>query len=191
MAGFGGHRRIHTPRIEVLAEHLPVVVEFIESPAKVEELLPALTEMVTDGLIEVQETTVMKAGIGESKGTEPGEHVRRQGPARMMRVFIGEADRWHGEPLYEAIVKRLRELEISGATVYRGIMGYGAKGHTHKEDFWHLSKDVPVMLTVIDSAEKLSEAAIALESMIADGLIVFSDVEIVRLGNPHATSQPR
>ena len=59
MAGFGGHHVLHTPRIEVLAEHLPIIVEFIESAEKLEELLPALQEMVTDGLIEVQDTTIL------------------------------------------------------------------------------------------------------------------------------------
>jgi PII-like signaling protein len=61
MAGFGGHHVLHTPRIEVLAEHLPILVEFVESPQKVEELMPALTELVTDGMIEVQDTTVVKS----------------------------------------------------------------------------------------------------------------------------------
>lgn len=60
MAGFGGHHVMHTPRIEVLAEHLPILVEFVESPAKVEELLPDLRELVTDGMIEIQDTTVIK-----------------------------------------------------------------------------------------------------------------------------------
>ena len=61
MAGFGGHHVLHTPRIELLAEHLPILVEFVESAAKVDELMPALCELVTDGMIEVQDTTVIKA----------------------------------------------------------------------------------------------------------------------------------
>lgn len=61
LAGFGGHHVVHTPRIEVLAEHLPILVEFVEAPQKVEELLPALADLVTDGMIEVQDTTVVKA----------------------------------------------------------------------------------------------------------------------------------
>ena len=68
MAGFGGHHVLHTPRIELLAEHLPILVEFVESPAKVEELLPLLTEMVTDGLIEVQDTVVVRAPLRPPSG---------------------------------------------------------------------------------------------------------------------------
>jgi uncharacterized protein len=63
MAGFGGHHVLHTPRIELLAEHLPILVEFVESPGKVEELLPALAELVKDGLIEVQDTTVIRSPV--------------------------------------------------------------------------------------------------------------------------------
>jgi hypothetical protein len=72
-------------------------------------------------------------------------------------------------------------LEIAGATVYRGILGYGAKGHEHKRSFWHPMRDLPVMITVIDTEAKIAEAAAAIEAMLEDGLIVTSDVEMVRL----------
>jgi hypothetical protein len=98
-----------------------------------------------------------------------------------MRVFLGEADRWKEEPLYDAIVKRLRMMDISGATVYRGILGYGAKGHTHKQSFLHLSRDMPTIISVVDSAARIAEAAVAVEEMLEDGLIVVSDVEMTRL----------
>jgi len=180
-SGFGGHQTLHTPKIEVLAEHLPVRIEFVETAEKVEEVLPTLYEMVTDGLIEVQDTTVVKLSRPATEA-EPGPpHERRAGPAKSLRVFLGEADKWHGEPLYEAIVKKLRMLEIAGATVYRGILGYGAKGHEHKRSFWHPMRDLPVMISVIDTAPKIAEAAAAIESMLDDGMIVTSDVEMVRL----------
>ena len=99
----------------------------------------------------------------------------------MMRVFLGEADRWHDEPLYDAIVKRLRMMEIAGATVYRGILGYGAKGHQLKASFFHPMRDLPIMVSVIDTAEKIAAAAEAIEGMLEDGLIVTSDAEMVRL----------
>lgn len=181
LAGFGAHHVMHTPKVEALSEHLPVRIEFVETAEKVDELLPTLYDMVTDGLIEIHDTTVVKIA-GKDKGPEPKQpHTRKQGPARLMRIFIGEADKWHGEPLYDAIVKRLRMMEIDGATVYRGILGYGAKGHTHKQSFWHVSRDLPIMIALVDTAAKLAEAAGVLEEMIEDGLIVISDVEIVRL----------
>jgi PII-like signaling protein len=181
MAGFGSHRLMHTRKIEVLAEHLPMIVEFVESAEKVDELLPTLYEMVTDGLIEVQDTNVVKMAKKEKKAEPAQPHERRTGPAKVMRVFLGEADRWKEEPLFEAIVKRLRMMEVSGATVYRGILGYGAKGHTHKQSFLHLSRDLPVVISVVDTATKIAEAAAVVEGMLEDGLIVISDVEMTRL----------
>ncbi len=180
-SGFGSHQMLHTPRVEVLAQHLPIRIEFVESPEKVEEVLPTLYEMVSDGLIEVQDTTVVKHARKMPKPEPHLPHERKEGKAKLLRVFIGEADKWHGEPLYDAIVKKLRMLDIAGATVYRGILGYGAKGHQHKQSFFHVSRDMPIMLSVIDSAEKISTAAEAIEEMLEDGLIVISDADIVRL----------
>jgi PII-like signaling protein len=180
-SGFGSHQMLHTPKVEVLAEHLPIRIEFVDTPEKVEEVLPTLYEMVSDGLIEVQDTNVVKNARKLPKPEPKLPHERKDGPAKMLRVFIGEADKWHDEPLYDAIVKRLRMLEIAGATVYRGILGYGAKGHQHKKSFFHVSRDMPIMLSVIDSPEKITAAAAAVEDMLEDGLIVISDAEIVRL----------
>jgi PII-like signaling protein len=180
-AGFGAHKVLHTPKMEALAEHLPVRVEFIDSAEKVEEILPTLYDMVTDGLIEIQDTSIVKVAMKDKRQSEAKAHTRQAGKAKLMRIFLGEADRWQDEPLYDAIVKQLRMMEIGGATVYRGIDGYGAKGHSHKKSFFHISRDLPVMISVIESEEKLSPAAAAVEGMLEDGLIVISDVDIVRL----------
>jgi len=195
-SGFGSHQQLHTPKIEVLAQHQPIRIEFVDTPEKVEELLPTLYAMVSDGLIEVQDTNVVKHARKSPKPEPRLPHMRRDGPARLLRVFIGEADKWHDEPLYDAIVKKLRMLDIAGATVYRGILGYGAKGHQHKQSFFHVSRDMPIMVSVIDSAEKISTAAAAIEGMLEDGLIVISDAAIVRLVRSHteasdATSSKR
>src|SRR6476469_7548803 len=113
-AGFGGHNVLHTPKMEALAEHLPIRVEFIDSAEKVEEVLPTLYDMVIDGLIEVQDTNVMKVAMKEKRQAESRPaHTREAGKAKLMRIFLGEADRWHEEPLYDAIVKQLRMMEIA------------------------------------------------------------------------------
>jgi PII-like signaling protein len=197
-SGFGSHQMLHTPKVEVLADHLPIRIEFVESPEKVEEVLPTLYEMVSDGLIEVQDTNVVKNARKLPKPEPKLPHERKQGPAKLLRVFLGEADKWHAEPLYDAIVKKLRMLDIAGVTVYRGILGYGAKGHQHKKSFFHVSRDMPIMLSAIDTADKITAAADAVEAMLEDGLIVISDVEMVRLvrsskigEGPDATSSTR
>src|SRR5271157_2207197 len=180
-SGFGSHQMLHTPKIEVLAQHLPIRIEFVDSPEKVEEVLPTLYEMVSDGLIEVQDTNVVKHARKLPKPDPKLLHECKQGPAKLLRVFLGEADKWHDQPLYDAIVKKLRMLDIAGATVYRGILGYGAKGHQHKRSVFHPMRDMPIMLSVIDSPDKIVAAAEAIEGMLEDGLIVISDADIVRL----------
>ncbi|HUA59522.1 MAG TPA: DUF190 domain-containing protein [Verrucomicrobiae bacterium] len=181
VAGFGAHRVMHTNKIEVLAEHLPIRIEFIESEEKVNELMPTLYEMVTDGVIEVQDTHVVKAANKDLPAEPRPPRAELKGTARLMRIFMGESDKWQGEPLYEAMVKRLRLMDIAGATVYRGILGYGVKGHTHKSGLLPFSRDLPVMISVVDTEDKLRPAIEAVESMMQDGVIVLSDVDVIRL----------
>jgi len=181
MAGFGAHHEMHTTKIEVLTQHLPIRIEFIESAEKVDELMPTLYDMVTDGVIEVHDTHVVKVANKDRKAPPKGPHTEMRGKARLMRIYMGESDRWQGEPLHEAILKRLRLMDIAGATVYRGILGYGAKGHTHKEGRLPFSHDLPVMISVVDAEEKLTKALDDIESMMQDGIIVLSDVDVIRL----------
>jgi PII-like signaling protein len=177
---FGDRKLIHRADAPETPEYA-YRIEFVEGAARVDEVLPTLYEMVVDGMIEVQDTTVIK-DVNQSKpAQDPGALVRRQGKAKMMRVFLGERDKWHGEPLYDAIVKRLRMMDIAGATVYRGILGYGAKGEPHRRHLLHISEDLPIMMSVIDSESKIAEAALAIEEMLGDGLIAVSDVDVVRL----------
>jgi PII-like signaling protein len=180
-SGFGSHQMLHTHKVEELTQPLPIRIEFVETPEKVEEVLPTLYEMVTDGLIEVQDTTVVKLAHKSTRPEPRLPHERRQETAKLLRVFIGEADKWHDEPLYDAIVKKLRMMDMAGATVYRGVLGYGAKGHQHKRSFFHVSRDMPIMMSVVDSPGKIAVAADAIEGMLEDGLIVISDVDMVRL----------
>lgn len=180
-SGFGTHQMMHTPKVEVLAQHLPIRIEFVETAGKVDEVLPTLYEMVSDGLIEVQDTTVVKFARKSPQPEPKLPHQHQQAPARLLRVFIGEADKWRGDPLYDAIVKKLRMLDIAGATVYRGILGYGAKGQSHKRSVFHPMRDLPIMISVIDSPDKIATAAEAIAEMLEDGLIVTSGVEMVRL----------
>lgn len=181
LAGFGPHQVMHTTKIEVLTRHMPIRIEFIESAQKIDELLPTLYDMVTDGVIEVQDTEIIKAARQEHATEAKLPHTELKGKARMMRIYLGESDLWKGEPLYDAIVKKLRMMDIAGATVYRGILGYGVKGHTHKTGALHFSRDLPVMISVVDTEEKLNRAIDTVEGMMTDGLIVLSDVDVIRL----------
>ena len=99
--------------------------------------------------------------------------------AKMIRIYFGEDDRWHGKPLYEAIVEEARRQDMAGATVYRGIEGYGASTRIHRK---HLltSSDLPVMVCIVDQPEKIDQFLPTLERMVDEGLIAMSDVEIIR-----------
>jgi PII-like signaling protein len=99
----------------------------------------------------------------------------------MLQVYFGQDDTWEEEPLYETIVKRARELDIAGATVYRGILGYGAHKRLHRHRPLALSKDDPILVTVVDEKEKVDRLVAALDSIVSGGcLIVVSDVTVVR-----------
>lgn len=177
--GFGSHAQMHNPTSEYAGEHRPVRIEFIDTAERVEALLPALYEMVTDGLIAVHDITVIKSVSKDHAMREvelPRKTVTRAG--KLVRIYIGESDKCNDEPLYEAIVKKLRMMDCSGATVHRGILGYGVKGHTHKEGRFRLSHDLPVMISVVEDVKRVSELIQSVSGMMSDGLIVTSDVEL-------------
>jgi PII-like signaling protein len=192
IAGFGADHHLHTTRVVELAVKLPIKVEFIETAAKVEELLPKLQEMAGTGLIEVQDTTIVKPAEKKHKRTAPkGPPLKHEGKAKMMRIFIGENDKWNGKPLHEAIVSGLRAHDIAGVTVYRGILGYGANRRIHKDAALSLSHDRPILLSIIDAEEKLRAFMPTLEQMVQQGLVVLSDVDVIKYSHNYQKSDRR
>jgi len=193
IAGFGADHHMHTMKIERLTENLPIKIEFVESPEKIEELLPKLRQMAGTGLIEIQDTTVVKpaepSGKEVAKSAVPS--LRREGKAKLMRIFVGENDKWHGKPLHLALVESLRANDIAGVTVYQGMLGYGANRRIHKETTLNLSHDRPMMLTVIDSEEKLRAYFPVLDGMVQQGLVVLSDVDMIKYTHDYAGEDRR
>jgi len=193
IAGFGADHHMHTMRIERLTENLPIKIEFIESPEKVEELLSKLHEMVGTGLIEVQETTVVKPS--EAAKTSAAQMstppLKREGRAKLMRIFVGENDKWRDKPLHKALIESMRANDIAGVTVYQGILGYGANRRVHKETTLNLSHDRPMMLSVVDTEEKLKAYFPILDSMVQQGLVVLSDVDIVKYSHNYVEEERR
>jgi len=105
--------------------------------------------------------------------------MKLEGKAKMLRIHFGEDDKWHNQPLYQAIVSKCRELDIAGATVLRGIDGYGASTLIHKHHLLR-SSDRPIMVSVIDSEENIQKLLPALDEMVDEGLIAMSEVEVIR-----------
>src|SRR5580658_4680011 len=106
--------------------------------------------------------------------------MKLEGKAKMLRIHFGEDDKWRGKPLYEAIVAKCKELDIAGATVLRGIEGYGASTLIRRSHLLSFSSDAPVMVTVVDSDEKIQRLLPFLDEMLRDGLVATSDVEVIK-----------
>lgn len=106
--------------------------------------------------------------------------MREQFEARMLRIHFGEGDKYRGRPLHEAIVAKCVELEMAGATVYRGIEGYGASTRIHHASHWKFSKEAPIMLTVIDTEDQINKLIPHLDAMVEEGLVAMSHVEVIR-----------
>ena len=108
-------------------------------------------------------------------------------PARLLRIHISEGDRYQGKPLYEAIVARCRELKIAGATVFRGLEGYGESAEMHRS---HLARhDQPILISIVDSAENLGRLVPVVEEMMDTGLMAVSDVRVVRVQKKAAAGE--
>ena len=100
--------------------------------------------------------------------------------AVLLRIFIGESDRWKHEPLYEAIVKRARELHLAGATVLRGPMGFGKSSRLHTAKILRLSMDLPIVIEIVDSEEKINGFLPVLDEMMGGGLVTLEKAKVIR-----------
>jgi PII-like signaling protein len=98
----------------------------------------------------------------------------------LLRIFIGESDRWHGTPLYEAIVMKARELHVAGATVIRGPMGFGANSRLHTTKILRLSEDLPMIVEIVDAKEKIDELMPHIDEMVQEGLVTLEQVQVIK-----------
>jgi hypothetical protein len=105
--------------------------------------------------------------------------MKIEGTGLLVRIYIGESDHLDGKPLYQAIVELLRERGLAGATVLRGIEGFGAKARLHTTRILRLSEDLPVLIEVVDQEERIRAVLPELDSMVADGLITLEKVEVI------------
>ena len=104
-------------------------------------------------------------------------HIPRD--ATLLRIFIGESDRWHHQPLYEAIVLKGREMHLAGATVLRGPMGFGKSSRLHTAKILRLSMDLPLVIEIVDSDEKIQQFLPVLDEMMGGGLLTLEKVQVV------------
>lgn len=107
---------------------------------------------------------------------------------KLLRIFVGEADRWHGRPLYEAIVEEARKQGLAGATVWKGSMGFGAHSRLHTSKILRLSEDLPVVIEIVDASEKIQAFLPQLDTMVHEGLVTVERAEVILYRGP---STPR
>jgi PII-like signaling protein len=105
--------------------------------------------------------------------------MRLEGEGKLLRLFIGESDTWHGKPLYQAMVERVRREGLAGATVLRGIEGFGADSHLHTSRILRLSEDLPVVIEIVDTPEQIDRVVPILDEMVGEGMLTLERVQIV------------
>jgi uncharacterized protein len=184
-----------------LVEHVPVIVEIVDSPQAVGRFLAEVEAVVSEGLATLEQVHVLlyrhNAGGAERAGMRrevpgpiaPGSALpspeefpimKLSEAGQLLRVFMGESDFWHGEPLYRAIVLKAKELGLAGATVLRGPMGFGANSRVHTAKLLDLSTDLPVVIEIVDSAEKVQSLLPFLDEAVTEGLITIESVRVLR-----------
>jgi uncharacterized protein len=171
IAGYGSDGVFHTAKMLELSTNMPVKVEVVESEEMINKVLPDVYHVVEKGMVEITDTNKQK---------EKGEHMKLEGKAKMLRIIISEDDTWEGEPLYEAIVKRLIMTDIAGATVYKAIAGYGPHHRYHKKKTFTVHGELPILITVMDTEEKINKVIPILDDMVGEGIVVLSDVNVIK-----------
>jgi PII-like signaling protein len=105
--------------------------------------------------------------------------MKLEGEQKLLRVFIGEQDKWDGVPLHEAIVNEARSLGMAGATVIKGFMGFGCKAHLHTAKLLELSEDLPIIVEIVDTDKNVRKLLPKLDKMVAEGLITLEKVHVI------------
>jgi PII-like signaling protein len=192
---FGVHRQLRDSESEYSSYEIPVIIEIVDSPEKVSSLVGELDAPIGEGLLMSRQVRVVRythatevprgdiTGIGRENSEalkREGAEMRLEGEAQRVTVYIGSSDTHDGRHLALAIVERCRAMGIAGATVSRGIMGFGKHSIIHRAHFLGLSEDLPVKVEVIDRLEEISRLLPVLDEMIGGGLIVVEDVHVVR-----------
>ncbi len=110
--------------------------------------------------------------------------MKLEGDGQLLRIFVGESDRWHGNPLYEEIVRRAREQGLAGATVLRGLEGFGAHSRLHTTRILRLSADLPIVIEIVDGAEKIAAFLPGLDELVTEGMVTLEKVHVIAYRAP-------
>jgi hypothetical protein len=116
--------------------------------------------------------------------------MKMEGEGQLLRIFIGESDRWEGKPLYEAIVRSAREQGLAGATVLRGMEGFGADSRIHTVKILRLSEDLPIVIEIVDRQDRIEQFLPTLDKMVGEGMITVEKVHVLAYRHSAKTDPP-
>jgi PII-like signaling protein len=190
VAGYGGSSRVHHRHTLRLSADTPVDIVIVDRAERIDQFAAGLDELIVGGLIGRQPVEVLRrrpsharreASTGDRRQTKlDGRevHVRLEGPGKRLTVYCGEADRYHHHSLADAVVEMAREEGIAGATVLRGIEGFGASSHLHTSRILSMSDDLPVVIEMVDREDRIRAILPRLEHMMGDGLVTLEDLQV-------------
>jgi PII-like signaling protein len=206
--GYGDHGLIRRSAWSIV-EHVPVIVEIVDSGERLTEFLYGPVESIMlGGMITLERAHVMvyrhrghdqpnQLALGQlceplSSLPEiaPRGRMKINDKGVLLRVFIGESDKSGGKPLYEAIVHKVRELGLAGATVLRGTEGFGASSVVHKSSLLEMSSDLPVVIEIVDTEDQIKLLLPHLEAMVQEGLITMEHVLVILYRHESAAGVP-
>ncbi len=180
IAGYGSDGVFHTSKMLELSINMPVKIEVLESEEVINKVLPDVYQIVEKGLVELGDTNILKCSAQAAFKQEEEKRMKLEGNAKMLRIIVSEDDLWEEEPLYEAIVKRLIAMDIAGATVYKAIAGYGPHRRYHKKKTLAKAGDLSMQIVVIDSEENINKVLPVLDDMVDEGIVVMSEVNVIK-----------
>lgn len=180
IAGYGGDGKVHSTKMLELSVDLPLKIEVIESEDIIQKILPDVRQIVERGLIELSDTHVLMAAPPKPQPAKETERMKLEGKAKMLRIIVSEDDKWEGVPLYEAIAKRLIMNDVAGATVFKGIAGYGPHRRYHKKKTLTSTGELPIIISVVDSEEKIATILPILDDMVHEGIVILSNVDVIK-----------
>jgi PII-like signaling protein len=188
-----------------ISQELPVIVEVVDEPARIEALLAKIEPAFREGVITLERAHVFlyRAGGRDVTGPLTGRNIigtkttsAAAGVRTMkipengvlLRIFIGESDKEPGRdrPLFEAIVRKAREAHLAGATVLRGPMGFGRHSRVHTAKLLELSTDLPIVIEIVDAEDKVEAFLPTVDELVTEGLVTLEAVRIVRYVSPES-----
>jgi PII-like signaling protein len=193
-----------------LVDHVPVIVEIVDAPQAIGRFLSVVEQTVREGMATLERAHVVlyrhggpAAALAVRRLEVPSPIVplstlpspeefpamRLSENGHLLRVFIGESDVWHGQPLYRAIVLKARELGLAGATVLKGPMGFGANSLLHTTKLLELSTDLPIVVEIVDRAEKVQSLLPFLDEAVKEGMITIEEVRVLKYRHNEAKAR--